>query len=247
MKLAKWLMATASALLVCACSKGPLAYVEENADKVIYFNTTAEMNENTIALIKQKGNLPEYSYFENGKFLGVDMFENKAEMAFWSTPLGGSKGAIVLEDVSAEDFIKKCAESWEEGNKSKTTSDITVDGNKGKKFENEIGKKAKTELTLVAASKDTVLVYFGDKEVKKLLKASNANKVAEAIDTDAIWAVAKSGEPVNEKQNKTKKNGSFDEDGDPYQVLTVGNSVKMLLLDGDELKNVNLQDISDID
>ena len=246
MKFAKWLMAAASVLLVCACSKNPLAYVEEGAHDVFYFNFSEEMNEDTEALVRQKG-IPGAQYFKDGEFLDVDMVKEKAKLAFWKSPLGSPKAAIVLGESSAEEFMDECSKNWKKKGSSFKTDDVTVVKEAGMEFTQQYGGKSKVQFTMVAVNKKTVLVYFGDSKIEKLLSADNASAVAAEIDEKAIWAQAYSGEATNEKQKATKKKGTWDEDGDPYQVLPVGCGINMLILDGDELKEISKLDISDID
>lgn len=242
-------MAAASVLLVCACSKNPLAYVEEGAHDVFYFNFSEEMNEDTEALVRQKlvRQIPPEYYFKNGEFLDVDMVKEKAKLAFWKSPLGSPKAAIVLGESSAEEFMDECSKNWKKKGSSFKTDDVTVVEEAGMEFSKQDGGKSKVQFTMVAVNKKTVLVYFGDSKIEKLLSADNANAVAAEIDEKAIWAEAYSGEATNEKQKATKKKGTWDEDGDPYQVLPVGCGINMLILDGDELKEISKLDISDID
>ena len=239
-------MAAASVLLVCACSKNPLAYVEEDAHDVLYFNFSEEMNEDTEALVRQEG-IPAAQYFKDGAFLDVDMVKEKAKLAFWKSPLGSPKAAIVLGESSAEEFMDECSKNWKKKSSSLKTDDVTVVKKAGMEFSDQYDGKSKVQFTMVAVNKKTVLVYFRDGKIEKLLSAYNANAVAAEIDEKAIWARAYSGEATNEKQKATKKRGAWDENGDPYQVLPVGCGINMLILDGDELKEISKLDISDID
>ena len=175
------------------------------------------------------------------------MVKEKAKLAFWKSPLGSPKAAIVLGESSAEEFMDECSKNWKKKGSSFKTDDVTVVKEAGMEFTQQYGGKSKVQFTMVAVNKKTVLVYFGDSKIEKLLSADNASAVAAEIDEKAIWAQAYSGEATNEKQKATKKKGTWDEDGDPYQVLPVGCGINMLILDGDELKEISKLDISDID
>lgn len=247
MKFAKWLMVAACALLFCACSKSPLAYVDENADCVYYFNFSEKYNDDMICMIKQcvmpKGDLGFMSEFTTIS----DLIEAKAQLAWWESH-GNKKAAIVLGDIKAEEFIDDCKSKWTKKNGKETghkTSKVSVDDKDGVAFEN--GKYV--YCTMVAVKNNTVLVIFGDKEAKTIVlpKAKNASKLAKAINEKSFYAAAQSEEMINELQKAKKKRGSWDENGDVFQVLKSGPIVYSFIIDGDDVKEIKEQDISDID
>lgn len=244
-------MVAACALLFCACSKSPLAYVDENADAIYYFNFNKEYSDDMLCMIKRLV-LPQadaYALKPMKELTTVtDLIEARAQLVWWEN-LGNKKAAIVLGEIEAEEFIDKCKSKWtkKDGNQipGRNTEKVSVDDEDGMKFEN--GKKV--YCTMVAVKNDTVLVIFGDKEAKSIVlpEAKNASKLAKAINTKAVFAIAESEEATNEKQKAVKKKGAWDEDGDAYQVLKSGPIVVSVIVDGDDVKEIQEQDISDID
>lgn len=87
MKFAKWLMIAVCALFCCACSKNnPLAYVDEDAEKIIYLDTTEDLNDDEQELFKSRAYLGiDREYFDNDKFkfLGINLLDTPAKLAVW--------------------------------------------------------------------------------------------------------------------------------------------------------------------
>ena len=129
MKITKWFLLAMLALLCCACSKNnPLAYVDEDADEVIYFNPLAYVDEdadwvvygNSSPILKHRfwdsimDEMEDMDDFKSFKKelkdnFDVDLDDCRGKFAVWSdlsdSEEGKIKCVIVFDEIMADDVI----------------------------------------------------------------------------------------------------------------------------------------------
>ena len=254
MKLAKWLLLAACALVCCACSKSPLAYVEEDADFVTYFNTGASLDDNEWKVLQRFLFDGSSDAVRNFHFMGTDLKEHKAQLAIWDKYKkdNGSlmndskykKAVIVFEEPYAEKFIINAASGY-----SVTQKEIDDE----QAFLLEDGDSV--ERTLIMINSKTVQIFW-DKP-SRVLKADNDSELAGKIDKDVVYARAKSSDSLREEakiREKNYKDGQrnyLSEDGKKKQdvlhkELNFGDEIFSVYLDGSELRAETVTEADEI-
>lgn len=254
MKLAKWLLLAACALVCCACSKSPLAYVEEDADFVTYFNTGASLDDNEWKALQRflfDGSGDEVRNFH---FMGTDLKEHKAQLAIWGRYKkdNGSlmndpkykKAVIVFEEPYAEKFIINAARGY-------SVTQEEIDDKQA--FLLKHGDSVKH--TLIMIDSNTVQIFW-DKP-GSVLKADNNSKLAGKIDKDVVYAKAKSSDSLREQakiREKNYKDGqrNYLRDDDKkkqdvlHKELEFGDEIFSVYLDGSELRAETVTEADEI-
>ena len=254
MKLAKWLLLAACALVCCACSKSPLAYVEEDADFVTYFNTGASLDDNEWKVLQRFLFDGSSDAVRNFHFMGTDLKEHKAQLAIWGRYKkdNGSltndskykKAVIVFEEPYAEKFIINAASGY-----SVTQKEIDDE----QAFLLKRGDSV--EYTLIMIDSNTVQIFW-DKP-SSVLKADNASELAGKIDKDVVYARAKSSDSLREEakfREKNYKDGQrnyLSEDEKKKQdvlhkELNFGDEIFSVYLDGSELRAETVSEADEI-
>lgn len=249
MKVAKWLMAAACALVFCACSKSPLAYVEEDANSIKYFNTGADLDENEWKAFQrfefddgiQMNSLKKFTFF------GTDLKEHKAKVAYWEKleekdgniriKEDSGRAVIIFEDFPTDKFIYNAVKAM-----GVETEETEIDGYTAYLFKR--GKDIK--LTMIKINNKTVQIFFSDDKPGKALEANNDNELAGKINKSAVFADATASE-ILQKQMK-KEEDAFKERRDSIEdkklkkemedvskKLDVGDKIQTIYLDGGKL------------
>ncbi len=216
MKFAKWLMIAVCALFCCACSKNnPLAYVDEDAEEIIYLDTTEDLNDDEQELFKRWVYLGiDREYFDNDKFkfLGINLLDTPAKLAVWCQydKTGREKkdvrAVMVLEDDEAADILEDCKDYWEEKGATYIADDVTIDGCDALLLKRESGDDEKLFVTIIADGKKRLQFIFDDEEPDSLLEAENKSELAKKIKSKYIF-----GEAISADLNEKRKNKVGDE------------------------------------
>lgn len=251
MKITKWFLLAMLALLCCACAKNtPLAYVDEDADEVIYFNLTGEISDE-IWDKHIKGDLLYWlgtNFFDDeGKFMGLSLKKNPAKIAVWrkykkSKDDGESvirKAVIVFEDYEATEFLDDAAHWYEDRVGNYEARDKKIDDCKAivcsKKDSDGEDEDEEIEMTIIASGKNVVQIIWSDKKVSQILEPEKACEAAGDIDSKATFSFWTSAARMRDSQ---EKGGN--------KVLDLGNSVCNWYVDGDEITMEGVTDISEL-
>lgn len=267
MKIAKWLLLAACALVCCACSKSPLAYVEEDADFIAYLNTGADLDENEWKAVQRfmdfKGSCENVKDFN---FWGTDLKLHKAQVAFWykmkekdskyEIDPNSRRAVIRFEDYPVEKFIGNAAKD----HRGAKIEEEEIDGKPAYIFKRD----DTTFMTIIQIDSKTAQIFFGKNEPGDVLKAGNDSKLAGKIDEDVIYATARSAASLRkeaelkEKAYKEKRKGIKEGDMDKkakeelkerdiqHKALKFGDEITSLYLDGDELRKETIRDAEEI-
>lgn len=253
MKVAKWLMVAACALVFCACSKNPLAYVEEDANNIQYLNTGADLDENEWKAFERFkfDNEIRMTALNQFTFFGTDLKEHKAKVAYWEkleekddrirTKEDSGRAVIVFEDFPADKFIYNAVK-----NADAETEETEIDGYTAFLFKRD----KKIQLTMIKINDKTVQIFFSTDKPGRALEASNNSELAGKINKDAVFASAIASDII-QKQMK-KREDAFKEESryikfedekqeknmkDMNKKLDVGDYIKTIYLDGGKLLN----------
>lgn len=266
MKIAKWLLLAACALVCCACSKSPLAYVEEDADFIAYLNTGADLDENEWKAVQRfmdfNGSCENVKGFD---FWGTDLKLHKAQVAFWykmkekdskyEIDPNSRRAVIRFEDYPVEKFIGNAAKN----HRSAKIEEEEIDGKPAYIFKRD----DTTFMTIIQIDSKTAQIFFSKNEPGDVLKAGNDSKLAGKIDEDVICATARSAASLrkeaelNEKAYKESKKNQEDDDSKKakeerkeqdilHKALKFGDEITSLYLDGDELREETIRDAEEI-
>lgn len=261
MKITKWFLLAALALLCCACAKNdPLAYVDEDADVIWYFNLTDEINDD-IWDEYISGKLKGFGA-KDDELMGVDLKKNPAKIAYWkkydrSEKKDGKtvrKMVIVFSEYEAEKFLNEAAAWYEGENKKYKIDDEKIDGLNAKVIKTKTFKNGKEtyeiEATLIAADKKVVQIIFSDEKVSSALKPEKKCKAAKNIDNDAVYARATSASWNKYEEEQAKK--AFEEmkkrspekyKNKEYTVLDIGDTAVNMFIKGDEIVTESTVDV----
>ena len=249
MKITKWFLLAMLALLCCACAKNdPLAYVDEDADEVTYFNLTGEFS-NEIWDENIKSRLQDClgkKFFDGkGKFMGLSLKKNPAKIAVWekyqkSKDDGESvvrKAVIVFEDYEATEFLDDAANWYEDQGDNYEARDKKIDDCKAIVCSKKVfgGEDKEIEMTIIASGKNVVQIIWSDKKVSQILEPEKACEAAGEIDSKATFSYWTSAARLRDIQ---------EEGGN--KVLDLGNSVGNWYVDGDEITTEGVTDISEL-
>lgn len=248
MKITKWFLLAMLALLCCACSKNnPLAYVDEDADMVIYGNLEQVLEHKFWKKFEKTfKKTSEFKEFTKGlkDKLGVSLDECGAKFALWGNIKEGEEPenltcVIVFDEILADDVIDALKEDFEEkGEVDETTVDdcetyvfyrtwTAYDGKTKKRIEYSIAKIDKH-----------IIQVFIESEPETIAKPKNKSALAKQLDKDCIAGIAISGDAICD--GLEKELGIED-------IPEIGDVVMMIYADNSEIKLEATVDISDMD
>lgn len=246
----KWLVLITLALLCCACAKNdPLAYVDEDAEWVIYGNLEEILEHRLWDKIQnQIQNYDDVEQFVEvlEKSIEATPDECSAKFALWGQldKWGTHKEVtcvIVLKDLDADDVIRKYTKFWEKdvgGNVKKTT----VGNCPAYKFYRTYyfyrNKKEEYLQFSIARIDEKIIQVFFQAEPESIAKPTNKSKLAKQIDNDCIAGIAVDGDLIR---------GRLKEKFPGFKTPKVGDAVVMLFADDDQIKIEGTVDISNID
>lgn len=253
MKITKWLLLAALALLCCACSKNdPLAYVEEDAAWVIYGNSSPILEHRFWDSIKDEmEDMDDFKSFKKElKDIGVDLDNCGGKFAVWAN-LSDSKEekikcVIVFDEIKADDVIDAMVKGHKEDSddyQKCTVDEEKIDGHDAyilkKKYKSYYGDddddKEKIELTVIKLDEKIIQIVGNDKP-NKAAKPSRDSKLAKQIDKDCVIGAAISGDALRKLA-----------EADQVDLPKFGDIVAMVFLKKNEIKLEATCDISDID
>ena len=253
MKITKWFLLAMLALLCCACAKNdPLAYVDEDADEVAYFNLTGEFSDeiwDENIKSRLQGSLGKKFFDDKGKFMGLSLKKNPAKIAVWkkykkSEDDGESvvrKAVIVFEDYEATEFLDDAAHWYEDQGDNYEARDKKIDDCKAIVCSKKVSggededEDEEIEMTIIASGKNVVQIIWSNKKASQILEPEKACEAAGDIDSKATfsyWTSAARHRDIKEKVGK--------------KVLDLGNSVGNWYVDGDEITMEGVTDISEL-
>lgn len=270
MKFAKWLVIAVCAIFCCACSKNnPIAYVDEDADLILYFDTTEELNKDQKELLRRL--IPDVSGLRSKidedddklDFYGIDLYKTPAKLAFWgkadekdgSFVVEDMRAVMVLKDNTASDLLNDCKEHWEKNGKDSkwpkyVAEKETIDGCDAMLFklvtptyDRNTGKEKdeeKLEYTIIVADKNKLQFFFGEDKPSSLLKPENKCEMAKKIKSKYIIATAVSGDYRTEQRDDLAKHH---ENVDEFDF---GDVVSGVYFSGDEFRSESIDDISKV-
>lgn len=265
MKITKWLLLAALAFLCCACSKNnPLAYVDEDADKILYFNLTDEIDSD-IWDVFLKNKFRELDMNSENELLGVDLKKNPSKIAHWVRyPRSKDekricKTVIVFQEYEAKKFLDKASEYYKDKYKSQggEAEDTKIDDCPAiicKRKEYYSDKKI-IDMTIIASGDHIVQIIQSDKDVSEVLKPDGKCDLAKKINDDAVHAEAISADyQRHRQQEKADDLKKRKEQGYPlsaseknFKVLNVGDKIKHNYIKGDELVSEQTIDTDELD
>lgn len=254
MKITKWFLLAALALLCCACSKNdPLAYVDEDADWVVYGNSSPILEHRIWDSIK--GEMEDIKDFEMFKEelkdnLGVDLDECGGKFAVWADLSDSEKGkikcVIVFDEIMADDVIDAMVKAHKKDSdeyRKCTVDEEEIDDHDAyilkKKYKSRYGDddddNEQIELTVIKLDKKIIQIVSNDMP-KKAAKPSRDSKLAKQIDKDCVVGAAISGNALRKLAEAKQAN-----------LPEIGDVVAMVFLKKNEIKLEATCDISDID
>lgn len=255
MKITKWFLLAALALLCCACSKNdPLAYVEEDAAWVVYGNSSPILEHRFWDSIKDEmEDMKDFKRFkkELKDNLGVDLDDCGGKFAVWAdlsdSEEGKIKCVIVFDEIMADDVIdamvKKHKKDSDEYCKC-TVDEEEIDDHDAyilkRKYMSRYGDdddddNEQIELTVIKLDKKIIQIVSNDKP-NKAAKPSRDSKLAKQIDKDCVIGAAISGDALRKLA-----------EADQVDLPEIGDVVAMVFLKKNEIKLEATCDISDID
>lgn len=261
MKFAKWLVIAVCAIFCCACSKNnPLAYVDEDADLILYFDTTEELNKDQKELLRQLIPSNELNREINGEddkldFCGIDLYKTPAKLAFWgkadekdgSFVIEDMRAVMVLKDNTASNLLNDCKEHWEKNGKDNkwlkyVAEKETIEGCDAMLFKlvTPIKDEEKLEYTIIVADKNKLQFFFGEDKPSSLLKPENKCEMAKKIKSKYIFATAVSGD------YRTKQRDNLAKVRKDVNEFDFGDEVAGAYFSGDEFRTECIDDISKV-
>ena len=255
MKITKWFLLAALALLCCACSKNdPLAYVDEDADWVVYGNSSPILEHRIWDSIK--GEMKDMKDFKDFKKelkdnLGVDLDDCGGKFAVWSdisdSEEGKIKCVIVFDEIMADDVIDAMVKAHKKDSndyRKCTVDEEEIDDHDAyilkKKYtygDDDDDDKERIELTVIKLDEKIIQIVGNDKP-KKAAKPSRDSKLAKQIDKDCVIGAAISGDALRKLAEA---------EADQVDLPEIGDVVAMVFLKKNEIKLEATCDISDID
>lgn len=249
-KLKMLVLALFAAIVTCGCGDNALAYVESDAEWVVYGNTEQLLEHDLWDVIED---FDEFKMLEKEfeKNVGLELKDLDGNIAVWGTFSVKKREpevscvAVVLNKKNAEavfNVIKKACKDDEYSSEyyRKKMDEITIDGCKAIVMKREYLEGEKWEKTVVGSvvlvDKKTIL-FYPEKEPSSVLKPKNNSKLAKQIDRDSVFAGAVSGDLLRAGM---KVSGV-------QKAPKVGDAVFQLKLKRNELKIEGTVDISDID
>lgn len=252
MKITKWLLLAALALLCCACSKNdPLAYVEEDAAWVIYGNSSPILEHRFWDSIKDEmDDMDDFKRFkkELKDNLGVDLDDCGGKFAVWANLSDSEEGkikcVIVFDEIKADDVIDAMVKEHKKDSDEYckcTVDEEKIDGHDAyilkKKYKSygDDDDRERIDLTVIKLDEKIIQIVDNDKP-KKAAKPSRDSKLAKQIDKDCVIGAAISGDALRKLA-----------EADQVDLPKIGDITAMVFLKKNEIKLEATCDISDID
>lgn len=204
-------MAVFAALIFCGCGDNALAYVEKDAEWIVYGNTKELFKSKIWDAIEAND---QFEAIEEGFETECDLDPEDLDgnIAMWGT-IGSNvtpeldAAILILNRENAEEVFNKINKKVEDScvtssYKKRTLNTVTIDGSKAfvikeQQRNQETGEWKKAEIIgTYALVNNKVIHFYFKKEPRSLLKPVNNSNLAKQIDKDAVAAGAISGDIV---------------------------------------------------
>lgn len=192
------LAAVAIVLLVSGCSKKPLNYVPEDAEFVVYLNAEKALDSKVWEMLEDDKTFSKEVLKEFKKETGISDIEDLAGKAvLWGRFKNKEPEAdgmvIILNEDKAEILFEKLRDKADDNGLTVKKTDID-DHEAIVIYVDENRKKCFGGIVLVSDRE----LHFTFGEEPEIFEKTGASKIASAIDSSAIMAVATNGEALDD-------------------------------------------------